>query len=71
MFPPGSLCPEAGNTPNAVAQNVKRCRKKLAEYYRAIEGVIRTADLLIESAHGTAIGSIPRRDSWPPTIRLT
>lgn len=47
---PGSLCPHAGKTPNAVAKNVQRCRNQLAELYRVIEGADPEDDLLIESA---------------------
>ena len=47
---PGRLCPEAGPTPTAVAQNVRRCRVKLAEFYHAIEGHGPEGDLLIQSA---------------------
>lgn len=58
--PAGQMTPEAGESKSAVTQNVRRCRKELAEYYQAVMGCPPECDLLIQNRKGSGYRLDPR-----------
>ncbi|MEX2519632.1 MAG: hypothetical protein WD969_09915 [Paracoccaceae bacterium] len=51
--PAGHMTPEAGSSKSAVTQNVKRCRKELAENYQTLVGRPPERALLIQNKKGS------------------